>query len=649
MNNQRTRNALLYIFIIGLALVVILLFFNNSTQQSSEIPFTQLVERVKDGEVASIQVVGDRLTITFIDRHISTTSKGAESTAQEQLLQFGATANQINRINWSFDEPSNWPALGLGLLTTLLPFLLIGGLIFFMLRQAQGSNNQAMAFGKSRARMFSSDQPSITFEDVAGAEEAKEELAEVVEFLKEPEKFIQLGARIPKGVLLIGSPGTGKTLLAKAVAGEAGAPFFSISGSEFVEMFVGVGASRVRDLFNQAKRHSPCIIFIDEIDAVGRQRGAGLGGSHDEREQTLNQILVEMDGFDTDTNIIVVAATNRPDILDPALTRPGRFDRRVVLDRPDVKGREAILKVHVRGKPLASDVDLNVLAKVTPGFVGADIENMVNEAAILAARKNKKTINDRDFQEAIERNLLGPERKSRVINKQEQNITAYHEAGHALVGYLLPNSDPVRKVTIIPRGMSGGSTLFLPDQDVSYITRSRMKNQIVMALAGRAAEEIVFGEITTGAASDLEQVTRISRAMVTRFGMSDKLGPMMFGQKEEMIFLGREISEQRDYSEAVAEEIDAEVRTLIRNAYDEARRLLNENRNKLDILAQRLLEVETVDSEEFLALMRGLTSAPAAGQQPPTLNYPNIADTPESSQSGEGSIGTSLGPAPSPA
>jgi len=647
VNNQRTRNVLLYVFIVGLGLTIILLFFNNSNQQAGKIPFTELVQRVKNGEVASIQVVGNQLTITFTDRTLAATSKAEESTAQEQILQFGATSDQIDRINWVFEEPSNWPTIGLGLLTTLLPFLLIGGLIFFMLRQAQGSNNQAMSFGKSRARMFSSDQPNITFEDVAGAEEAKEELAEVVEFLKEPEKFIQLGARIPKGVLLIGSPGTGKTLLAKAVAGEAGAPFFSISGSEFVEMFVGVGASRVRDLFNQAKRHSPCIIFIDEIDAVGRQRGAGLGGSHDEREQTLNQILVEMDGFDTDTNIIVIAATNRPDILDPALTRPGRFDRRVVLDRPDVKGREAIIKVHVRGKPLASDVDLNTLAKVTPGFVGADIENMVNEAAILAARKNKKTINDRDFQEAIERALLGPERKSRVMNKKEQNITAYHEAGHAILGYLLPNSDPVRKVTIIPRGMSGGSTLFIPEQDINYITRSRMKDQLVMALGGRAAEEIVFGEITTGAASDLEQVTRIARSMVTRFGMSDKLGPMMFGQKEEMIFLGREISEQRDYSEAVAEEIDSEVRSLITHAYDEAKRLLSESRTKLDILAQRLLEVETIDSDEFLALMRDgadKTSAEAQPPNTPTNRAPDLQSKPE-----EGKLGQSFGPAPSPA
>jgi cell division protease FtsH len=608
VNNPRTRSILLYAFI---ALMIAFIFFSVSrgSQEPSEIKFTELVQSIQNNQVQGIRVVGDQLIVTYQDNTFASTYKGPESTAQEQLLQFGVTSEEIERIDWDFQQPSNWPAIGLSFLTALLPIVLIGGLIFFMFRQAQGSNNQAIAFGKSRARMFSGDKPSVTFEDVAGAEESKEELVEVVEFLKEPEKFIQLGARIPKGVLLVGSPGTGKTLLAKAVAGEAGVPFFSISGSEFVEMFVGVGASRVRDLFDQAKRHSPCIIFIDEIDAVGRQRGAGLGGSHDEREQTLNQILVEMDGFDTDTNVIVVAATNRPDILDPALMRPGRFDRRVVLDRPDVKGREAILRVHVRGKPLSSDVDLKLLAKATPGFVGADLENMVNEAAILAARKNKKVITNSDLQEAIERILMGPERKSRVITKEEQRITAYHEAGHAVVGHMLPHSDPVRKITIIPRGMSGGSTLFVPDEDLAYISRSRLKAQIVMALAGRAAEEIVFDEITTGASSDLERVTKLARAMVTRFGMSEKLGPMMFGQKEEMIFLGREISEQRDYSEAVAEEIDTEVRGIVGWAYDEARRIIHENRERLEVVAQRLLEVETIEETEFLSLM-GAAKAP---------------------------------------
>jgi len=450
---------------------------------------------------------------------------------------------------------------------------------------------------------------------VAGADEAKEELQEVVEFLKDPERFIQLGARIPKCVLLVGSPGTGKTLLAKAVSGEAGVPFFSISGSEFVEMFVGVGASRVRDLFDQAKRHSPCIVFVDEIDAVGRHRGAGLGGCHDEREQTLNQILVEMDGFDTDTNVIIMAATNRPDILDPALMRPGRFDRRVVLDRPDMRGREAILKVHTRGKPLASDIDLSTLAKSTPGFVGADLENLVNEAAIVAARKNKKSISMRDFEEAVERVVLGPERRSRIITEEEKRLIAYHEAGHAVVFHLTPNSDPVRKVTIVARGMSGGSTWVMPESDSTLGTTQRYIDQITGALGGRAAEDIVFGDITNGASSDLENVTHIARTMVTRWGMSRKLGPRVFGQKEELVFLGREIGEQRDYSESIAEQIDQEVHAIVSEAYEQALHVLRTNRDKLDAVAQRLIEVETIGREEFLALM-GEPPEPAAPSRP---------------------------------
>ncbi len=621
MNNPRTKSVLLYAFV-GLIIAVIFLSISGGSQGPREIGFSDVVRRVKAGEVARIEVSGTQLIVTFRDNTRATAYKGPEATVQEQFLQLGVTQDQLERITWDYQQPSNWPTIGISLLTALLPIILIGGLIFFMFRQAQGNNNQAMAFGKSRARMFAGDQPSVTFSDVAGADEAKAELMEVVEFLKEPEKFIQLGARIPKGVLLIGSPGTGKTLLAKAVAGEAGVPFFSISGSEFVEMFVGVGASRVRDLFDQAKRHSPCIVFIDEIDAVGRQRGTGLGGSHDEREQTLNQILVEMDGFDTDTNIIIIAATNRPDILDPALMRPGRFDRRVILDRPDVKGREEILKVHVRGKPLASDVDLKVIAKSTPGFVGADIENMVNEAAILAARKNKKTISEADFQEAVERVLLGPERRSRVMSPEEQRITAYHEAGHAVTAYYLPHADPVRKVTIMPRGLTGGSTLFLPDEDLSYMTRSRLREQIVVALGGRAAEEIVLEEITTGAASDIERVSKLARAMVTRFGMSEKLGPMMYGQKDELIFLGREISEQRDYSEAVAEEIDREVRLIVDAAYDEARHILRTHRDRLDAVAQRLLEVETIEAHEFLALMGGEPAADKASPDRVALSPP---------------------------
>jgi cell division protease FtsH len=447
--------------------------------------------------------------------------------------------------------------------------------------------------------MFTGEHPTITFEDVAGVEEAKEELAEVVEFLREPEKFITLGARIPKGVILVGLPGTGKTLLAKAVSGEAGVPFFSISGSEFVEMFVGVGASRVRDLFDQAKRHSPCIVFVDEIDAVGRQRGAGLGGSHDEREQTLNQMLVEMDGFDTDTNVIVVAATNRPDVLDPALLRPGRFDRRVILDRPDMHGREAILKVHIKGKPLEPDVDLSTIAKGTPGFVGADLENLVNESAILAARRNKRTIGNDEFQESIERVIAGPQRKSRIISDDEKKIVAYHEAGHAVALHVLPDADPVHKVSIIARGMMGGFTLALPEEDRTLVSRNKLTAEMTGLLAGRVAEELVFNDITSGASNDLERVTKLARNMVTRLGMSKELGPMVYGQKEELIFLGREISEQRDYSESIAERIDAEVRRLVQEAHSKAKKILTDYRDQLDAVAQRLIEVETLSREEF--------------------------------------------------
>jgi cell division protease FtsH len=496
-------------------------------------------------------------------------------------------------------EPPNPLGEWVSILGTILPLLLFAGLFFFLMRQAQGTNNQALSFGKSRARMFTGEKPTVTFDDVAGVEEAKQELAEVVEFLKEPQKFISLGARIPKGVVLMGPPGTGKTLLAKAVSGEAGVPFFSISGSEFVEMFVGVGAARVRDLFDQAKRNSPCIIFVDEIDAVGRHRGAGLGGSHDEREQTLNQILVEMDGFGTDTNIIVVAATNRPDILDPALLRPGRFDRRVVLDRPDIEGRKAILQVHVRGKPLAKEVNLEVLARQTAGFVGADIENLVNEAAILAARRNKKAIGMEELEEAVERVIAGPERKSRLITGSEKRILAYHEAGHALVQTKLPNCDPIHKVSIVARGMNLGYTMALPDQDRYLYTQDKFEDEIAGMLGGRAAEELVFGERWTGSGDDLEKATKLARRMVTSYGMSKKLGPLTFGDREELVFLGREIAEQRNYSEEVAEEIDAEVRRIIESAYMRAKGLLTTYRQKLDAIAQRLIEIETIDREEF--------------------------------------------------
>ncbi len=487
----------------------------------------------------------------------------------------------------------------LNILTFLLPTLLFIGVLVFMMRQAQGSNNQAMSFGKSRARMFMGNKPSVTFNDVAGVEESKQELAEVVEFLKYPDKFAALGARIPKGVLLIGPPGTGKTLLSKAVAGEAGVPFFSISGSEFVEMFVGVGASRVRDLFDQAKRNSPCIIFIDEIDAVGRQRGAGLGGSHDEREQTLNQILVEMDGFDSNTNVIVIAATNRPDVLDPALLRPGRFDRQVILDRPDIRGRMAVLEVHSKGKPLEKEVSLETLAKQTPGFSGADLENLVNEAAILAARRNRKTISMSELEEAIDRVIAGPERKSRLITEKEKTITAYHEVGHALVARMLANVDPVHKISIIPRGMAGGYTRVLPSEDRFLGTKSQFEDQIAWGLGGRAAEEVVFNEISSGASNDIEKATEMARQMVTRYGMSKKLGPIAFGKSEEMVFMGREISEQRNYSDEVAYEIDKEVRAFIDLGYNRARKILTDNRDKLIEIAELLITKETLEGEEF--------------------------------------------------
>ena len=508
----------------------------------------------------------------------------------------------------------------LGILFQFLPLIIIGAILIFMLRQAQGSNSQAMSFGKSKARVVTANRPSTTFDDVAGADEAKGELQEVVEFLKFPEKFASLGARIPRGVLLVGPPGTGKTLLSRAVAGEAGVPFFSISGSEFVEMFVGVGASRVRDLFEQAKRNAPCIVFVDEIDAVGRQRGAGLGGSHDEREQTLNQILVEMDGFETNTNVIVIAATNRPDILDPALLRPGRFDRQVVLDAPDVKGREAILQVHAKDKPLDTDADLGILAKETPGFSGADLANLLNEAAILTARRNKKKVGKSELEEAVDRVIAGPERKSRVITPHEKEIVAYHESGHALVAAMIPGHDPVHKVTIVPRGMAGGYTRYLPENEQRLAGRSYYEGFLASALGGHQAEELVYGEMTTGASDDLSKVTSIARNMVTQWGMSQKLGPRTFGRRESLVFLGRDISEQRDYSERVAEMIDDEVRELIDRARDSARSILSANRDKLDALAELLKERETIEGADLQAILRG--EAPPA-KPPERLEEPS--------------------------
>jgi len=493
---------------------------------------------------------------------------------------------------------SQWGSL-LGTLGFLLPTVFLVGILIFMMRQAQGSNNQAMSFGKSRARMFTGNRPSVTFTDVAGVEEAKQELAEVVEFLKYPDKFAALGARIPRGVLLVGPPGTGKTLLSRAVAGEAGVPFFSISGSEFVEMFVGVGASRVRDLFDQAKRNAPCIIFVDEIDAVGRQRGAGLGGSHDEREQTLNQILVEMDGFDSSTNIIVIAATNRPDVLDPALLRPGRFDRQVILDNPDIRGRQAILEVHTRGKPIDDTVTLEEIARQTPGFSGADLENLVNEAAILAARRNLKVIGRDEVAEAIDRVIAGPQRKSRLISERERIMTAYHEAGHALVARVLANSDPVHKISIVARGMMGGYTRILPDEDRFFWTKAQFKDRLAYALGGHVTEELVFQEVSTGASNDIEQVTNLARKMVTEYGMSKELGPIQYGKREEMVFLGRDIGEHRNYSDDVAFQIDKEVRKLVEEGYERARQVLTTYMEQLHQISALLLEKETVDGAEI--------------------------------------------------
>jgi cell division protease FtsH len=612
--------------ILVLIVAVLILQFRDGAGQPDRLAFNEVAEKIKSGEVARIVVNDNELEVITEDGNTVTTyisRKEPTKTFVEQLLDLGVAPDDLStaRIELEIKEPSDWNTV-ISLVTYILPALLVVGLIWLMLRQAQGTNNQALSFGKSRARMFTGDQPTVTFEDVAGVEEAKEELQEVVEFLKEPEKFITLGARIPKGVLLIGAPGTGKTLMAKAVSGEAAVPFFSISGSEFVEMFVGVGASRVRDLFDQAKRHSPCIVFVDEIDAVGRHRGAGLGGSHDEREQTLNQMLVEMDGFDTDTNVIIMAATNRPDILDPALLRPGRFDRRVVLDKPDMRGREAILNVHTRGKPLESEVNLGTVAKATPGFVGADLENLVNEAAILAARRDKRTIGQSEFEESIERVIAGPERKSRIISEEEKQIVAYHEAGHAVVGHVIPESDPVHKVSIIARGMMGGFTLALPEEDRTLVSRNKLRADMAFMLGGRAAEEIVFNDITSGASNDLERVTKLARSMVTRLGMSELLGPMVYGQKEELIFLGREISEQRDYSESVAEKIDGEVRDLVQEAHERAKDILTNFRPQLDAVAQRLIEVETIDRTEFerifdepVAVKNGGTPIPVPATQ----------------------------------
>ena len=620
MGSGWTKNGFVYLLIIAAAAA---LFFSLFPRQepTPAADITQVAQWIREGDVRQVTVDGETLTVELKNGDTFAATKDKTIPFQETMTRLGIAAEQLREPNLVLvvnppAELGNWLAFFGG----VLPLLFIGGLFFFLMRQAQGSNSQAMSFGKSRARMFTGDKPTVTFADVAGCDEAKEELREVVEFLKEPQKFAALGARIPKGVLLVGPPGTGKTLMAKAVSGEAGVPFFSISGSEFVEMFVGVGASRVRDLFEQAKRNSPCIVFVDEIDAVGRQRGAGLGGSHDEREQTLNQILVEMDGFDTDTNVIIVAATNRPDILDPALLRPGRFDRRVIMDQPDVKGRRAILDIHVRGKPLAEDIDLDSIARGTPGFVGADIENMVNEAAILAARRNRRNISMSEMREAVERvSLGGPERRSRVIKPEEKRIVAYHESGHAVLRKVLPNTDPVYKISIIPRGQAAGYVLSFPEEDRGLVSKPWFMDFVTVALGGRVAEELIFDEVTNGARDDLDKVTQIARQMVTRYGMSEAMGPMVYGRKEEMVFLGREMSEQRDYSEAVAKEIDREVKAIVDQAYATARAALTEHIDKLRLVAERLIEVETLTADEFNALWEtnGEAALPPAPVTPP--------------------------------
>ena len=591
-------NMFVYAIIFFAIIAVFFTMFSNDNP-AEDTSLSTMLSMAENEEISRIVVDGDKLIITprSAPDRLMVVSKETGTSIFEIFSAAGLNPTELS-IQIEVDQSGSFGSV-LGVLFQFLPLIFFGAILLFMMRQAQGSNNQTLGFGKSRARMFAPNRPTVKFSDVAGVEESKQELQEVVEFLKEPERFLSLGAHIPKGVLMVGPPGTGKTLLSRAVAGEAGVPFFSISGSEFVEMFVGVGASRVRDLFDQAKRNSPAIVFVDEIDAVGRHRGAGLGGGHDEREQTLNQILVEMDGFDTSTNVIVIAATNRPDILDPALLRPGRFDRRVVLDSPDINGRVAILSVHVQGKPLDDDVNLEGLARQTPGFSGADLANLVNEAAILAARRDKQLISQFELLESVDRVTMGPERRTRVISQHEKEIVAYHEGGHALVGHLLEHGDPVQKISIVSRGMAAGYTKSMPEEDRMFYSRPQLMDRIAMALGGRAAEEVTFKQVTTGASNDLEQVTQLARAMVTRYGMSDSLLPRTFGKREDMVFLGREISEQRDYSEKVAQEIDDAVQNIIAESYSLAKRLLTDNYGKLVQIARYLMTHETVEGDEL--------------------------------------------------
>jgi cell division protease FtsH len=598
-SNKWARHTFVWVLLV-LASIFIWFTFIGNRQPTEQVNAGQLAQDVKAGKIQKIvtSTGSNDIEIYYNGVKDPKPARLPDNVSILDLLKSYDVNLATNPVDIETKPASQWGGL-LSTLTFILPTLFLVGIFVFMMRQAQGSNNQAISFGKSRARMFTGNRPTVTFADVAGVEEAKQELQEVVEFLKYPDKFAALGARIPRGVLLVGPPGTGKTLLSRAVAGEAGVPFFSISGSEFVEMFVGVGASRVRDLFDQAKRNAPCIIFIDEIDAVGRQRGAGLGGSHDEREQTLNQILVEMDGFDSNTNIIVIAATNRPDVLDPALLRPGRFDRQVILDRPDIKGRQAILEVHTRGKPLEDDCKPESLAKQTPGFSGADLENLVNEAAILAARRNKKTIGRSELEEAIDRVQAGPERKSRVISQREKIMTAYHEAGHAVTARVLPNADPVAKISIVARGMMGGYTRYLPEEDRFYYTRSQFRDMLVYMLGGHVAERLVFDELSTGASNDIERATALARKMVTEYGMSDNLGTVAYGKKDEMVFLGREISEQRNYSEEIAVKIDNEVKAIIDEAYQRATEILTTYMPQMQQIVGVLMEKETIDGIEI--------------------------------------------------
>jgi cell division protease FtsH len=601
------RSSLFYFFLVAVLAVVFYFTWQQieSSSKGSQWTYSTLVNKAQQGQVKAVDIKGNAAVATGRDdsKH-DVVLPDDTSPLSTELVKDGVDVTYENASGGAY-----WITV---LLPNLILLLLIGGFMWYILRQTQSGNNQAMSFGRSRARMVAGDKPQVTFADVAGVDEAKTELTEIVEFLKYPEKFVALGARIPKGVLMVGPPGTGKTLLSKAVAGEAGVPFFSISGSEFVEMFVGVGASRVRDLFDQAKKNSPCIVFVDEIDAVGRQRGAGLGGGHDEREQTLNQLLVEMDGFDTNTHVIVVAATNRPDVLDPALLRPGRFDRHVTLDLPDIRGRRQILDVHCRNKPLDTTVDLDVLARQTPGFSGADLANVINEAAILAARANKKVIGMDELEEAIIRVIMGPERKSRRISEREKEIIAYHEVGHALVFKALPLCDPVHKVSIVGRRGAGGWTLTLPEEDRGLMSKEELKQKIAGILGGRAAEEIVFGDVTSGAENDIQRTTQLARRMVTQWGMSDKLGTVAMGHKEELVFLGRDLGEQRNYSEEVAALIDEEIKSIISDAYQQAKRILIEQRRQMDNVVERLKVVETMDAKELDEIVNSPESGSAA-------------------------------------